>query len=306
MKFATREDFARLEAMADSGKKNLFFFWDNPETFPRRFAGTYRHAKRRYDDWTITVATDDLALAVLERYWPELAVHYPRIRVPACRSDIARVALLWAYGGWYVDFDTKIVGDLRPYYGNSDVFVFVDGNRKHFERGDVLNGFMCLQRRSPLAEEMLRRIIQNVQNGTDVHRVMAFAGPYLLAELIKQSDPARVTRLMQTEVYQRHNNGFAGDAPLFLHVIDDSASSWRIVQSFGALPGHGVHWDGFPDALRPRFPAILKDFSERFGLQAEIVELARRRPRYLERMEFAEYVKACERLLASSQVPLAG
>lgn len=276
---------------------NLFYFWHDPAQIPTAFQKNIRHAAEAFPEWDISVLGDTSAAALLRRDWPDIAAVYDRIWIPAVRSDIARMAALYAYGGWYIDADTIPVGDLRPLAGQKNVIVFRDNRDLLKKRGDVMNGFLYMPKGSALAEDMLHRIARNIRKKRDVYRVMSFAGPYLLAELIRKNHQDDVIQLWQSEVYKRYNTELVGDAPLFEHVIDNTASSWRIIQNFGVMPGLEPNWPDFPAELRPRFVRILRDFTETHGIEQQIIDLAAHRPAYAETKGFSELVKDCQRAL---------
>ncbi|NPU05967.1 glycosyltransferase [Roseobacter sp. HKCCD6490] len=286
-------DLEHLGALTDQGIPNLFYFWHDLESLPKAFHENLDFAEARYPEWIFSILTDVAAHRLLERDWPEIAKEYNDIWIPACRSDIARLAALYAFGGWYLDADTLPTGDLRPLTGDTNVIVFRDTKPRLKQRGDVMNGFLYMPRGSDLARAMLEQITKNLRERKDVYRVMDFAGPYLMARLIKEMDPSMITVLWQSEVYRRYNELFVGDTPLFEHTVDATASSWRIVQNFGVLPGLEPNWDGFPLELRPRFARVIREFVTQHGLQKQLVELAHHRPLYLERAQFKEFVEEC-------------
>ncbi len=166
-----------------------------------------------------------------------------------------------------------------------------------------MNGFIFMPRGSELARRMLIQIERNIYKEKDAYQVVAFAGPYLLAQLIKSTSKEHFVRLWQSHVYKCYNAPFIGSNPLFEHTIDSSASSWRIMQYFGILNGMEPKWDAFPNQLRPRFVNVLRDFVTLHGLQKELLELAARRPQYFERKGFYNLVADCE---AVAQEPSSG
>lgn len=290
-----------LDDLADKNVTNMFYFWDNIETIPERLKANLDFAKSRFPDWTFTIMDDDFALELLQRDWPDIAKEYSDIWIPACRSDIARIAALYAFGGWYIDADTSPVGDLEFYTQDKHVFVFRDVRDKLIKRGDLMNGFLFMPRRSPIAKRMLEQITHNLKERKDVYRVMDFAGPYLLARLVKEADQSTIVKLWQSRHYKRYNEILVGNDPLFEHTVDDTASSWRIVQNFGVLPGLEPNWADFPKELRPRFVNILKDFAFAHGLQQSIIDLADHRPSYLNRPRFVDLVNACKEHLSTAK-----
>jgi hypothetical protein len=87
-------------------------FWTDP-TPPEDVAAILRswaehhpaHALQRFDD---AAARDFLA----SRFSPEVRAAYARIRQPAQKADLFRLAWLYAEGGWYVDADDRCLAPL--------------------------------------------------------------------------------------------------------------------------------------------------------------------------------------------------
>lgn len=298
---AVSKTLTDLETLADQGIPNMFYFWDNLDTVPDGLKENLEFARSRFPKWTFTVMDDAFALALLQRDWPEIAKEYSDIWIPACRSDIARIAALYAFGGWYIDADTRPVGDLEFYTQDKHVFVFRDVREKMLKRGDLMNGFIYMPRRSPIAKRMLEIIMQNLKERKDVYRVMDFAGPYLLAKLVKKAEPFSVVKLWQSRHYKRYNETLVGDDPLFVHTVDDTASSWRIVQNFGVLPDLEPNWAEFPKELRPRFVPILRNFANQHNMHHAIVDLAKHRPSYLDRPGFVALLEECQAVVDKRQ-----
>ncbi|WP_375281425.1 glycosyltransferase family 32 protein [Pseudooctadecabacter sp.] len=285
-------------ALLDTSTPNLFYFWDNLDTLSDRFHDNIRFAMDAYPDWTFALMTDDFGRDLLARDWPEIAAAYDDIWIPACRSDIVRMAALYAYGGWYIDADTLPVGDLRPLTGDKPVIVFRDNRRRLIKRGDVMNGFLYMPPKSPLAKAMMEGTARNLRDKTDVYQVMEFAGPYMLARLIKEMGEDSVVKLWQSRVYKRYNTELVGDEPLFEHTVDDSASSWRIIQNFGVMRGLEPNWDGFPPELRPRFVHVLRRFVNAHDMHAQLVELGHQKPLYMNRPGFVKLYEECQAKIA--------
>ena len=302
--FASPACLDRLWACAGDGPTNFFQFWDNPATLPEGFAENHVFTRGAFPDWNHVLLNDDTGRLILTHDWPEIAAIYDKIRIPAVRSDIVRLAALHAFGGWYLDLDTRPTGALAPYVGDRDVIVFRDDRRQLKRRGDIMNGFLYMPRGSALARRTLEETVRNIRTGRDVHRVMAFAGPYLMAELIKREPDHDPVRLWTTKVYRRENAPFDGSTPLFDHTFDRTASSWRILQGFGILPGFGCDWGAFPDKIHSRFVRVIRDFVKEHGLYAEFLTLVSHRPAYLDRGGIPRLVEVCEANVAKQAAAL--
>ncbi|MFC5067304.1 glycosyltransferase family 32 protein [Flaviflagellibacter deserti] len=61
--------------------------------------------QRHLPDWSFALWDDDDNSELMARYFPEQVGVYERIKLGVMKSDIARLALLYAHGGFYVDTD---------------------------------------------------------------------------------------------------------------------------------------------------------------------------------------------------------
>jgi mannosyltransferase OCH1-like enzyme len=68
---------------------------------------------------------------MIARYFPTYLEAYQNIRIPACRSDIARLVALHEWGGLYVDChcgirDAKRIGQLLGFLDSMELIVFTE------------------------------------------------------------------------------------------------------------------------------------------------------------------------------------
>lgn len=85
-------------------QKNIFFFWEGDQ-LPEVYKQNIKFVKITHPEHKVRVVSGVDVLPILEETHPELAKVYNHIRIPAARSDIARLALLSKFGGWYLDCD---------------------------------------------------------------------------------------------------------------------------------------------------------------------------------------------------------
>jgi hypothetical protein len=116
-----------------------------------------------------SVYSDSDVLKFLDRFGQEYGKLYRRIRIPACKSDIARLVLLYHLGGFYLDSHTgpgeakeltKIFAKLAAY----DV-VFFDKTWEHQNENDIhlINGAICSRRGSPLIKKLIDTVFNNLE-----------------------------------------------------------------------------------------------------------------------------------------------
>jgi FkbM family methyltransferase len=76
----------------------IFTYWTGPSNLDQEFSDFWQAHVPEF-----RVFSDEDVLPIIESRHPELSLLYRRIRIPACRSDIARLILLEEFGGLYID-----------------------------------------------------------------------------------------------------------------------------------------------------------------------------------------------------------
>jgi hypothetical protein len=87
--------------------KKLAFYWDGKP--PKEVENNIRDTAKLLPDFKITILTDDDIVPLLNRRWHRLSKVFASIRMPSCKSDLARLVWLYYEGGYYMDTHGKIV-----------------------------------------------------------------------------------------------------------------------------------------------------------------------------------------------------
>lgn len=87
-------------------EKNIFFYWTGGQ-LPELYKKNVDYTKLVNPDYRTLVVDDDFCIPVLSRLVPDAVDLYQKISIPAVKSDIMRMALLYEFGGWYVDCDMR-------------------------------------------------------------------------------------------------------------------------------------------------------------------------------------------------------
>jgi hypothetical protein len=115
------------------------------------------------------VYDDSAVLPLLTRWGDDVPELFRRIRMPSCKSDIARLALLLEFGGLYIDAHTGVganaaLSRLINRLTECEVVLF-DLTNKHNGAGDIsiANGAIYCRPRSPVVEMLLSTAIGNIR-----------------------------------------------------------------------------------------------------------------------------------------------
>ena len=112
--------------------------------------------------------SDAEVAALIARLDPAYAALYRAIRIPACRSDVARLFLLYEYGGLYLDAHagTADRGALDALFDRLDRYelILFDNHFQHQGADDFqpMNSAMLARAKSPLLLELIRRVGRNL------------------------------------------------------------------------------------------------------------------------------------------------
>jgi SAM-dependent methyltransferase len=162
----------------------FFTYWTEDERNGQRDVGK---SLPMSVEWTrefrdFKVYDDSAVMPLLKRWGSDVPDLFRRIRMPSCKSDIARLALLSEFGGLYVDAHTGI-GDRTALYSLIDTLpsievVLFDLVPKHKQEGDVWipNGAIYSRPRSPIIELLITTAIENIR---DHHAKELASGDYV-------------------------------------------------------------------------------------------------------------------------------
>jgi hypothetical protein len=148
----------------------IFTFWvhdtaraGDREEVPESVAAWSEHLP------SMTWYSDADVLPILDSSWPSYADLYRRIRIPACKSDLARLLLLFNFGGLYVDShvgpgNTQKLVHLYARLATHEV-VFFDKTWEHTSDGDIcmMNSVICARKSSPVIKRLIESAFHNLQ-----------------------------------------------------------------------------------------------------------------------------------------------
>jgi hypothetical protein len=84
--------------------KNIFFYWHD-KNLNNELTNNINNYKKSYPDFNVKViGYDDIIL--FQEEFSQLIELFKKIKIEACRSDIARILILYRYGGMYIDINT--------------------------------------------------------------------------------------------------------------------------------------------------------------------------------------------------------
>jgi hypothetical protein len=152
----------------------IFTFWTSgvgnadPEAVPSAVDAALKDWSSAFPEFRLFGERDIAPL--LQRRGDEYLRIFNRIRIPACRSDVARLLLLHEHGGLYIDAHvgsgnfTTLAGVLEKLSGFELILFDKTWEHKHPNDIYVVNTFMCARRRSGVVEMLLDGALENLMN----------------------------------------------------------------------------------------------------------------------------------------------
>jgi inositol phosphorylceramide mannosyltransferase catalytic subunit len=194
----------------------LHQIWLGDSPLPDAFAGYRETWRRHHPDWDHRFWTEDNLPSDLRR-----AEVYARLRIPAERSDILRLEVLWRLGGVYVDTDFECLRPLDPLIEDLDFFT-----APLKPNGWVNNAFIGSVPGHPILDRALNELRPREFHGYDKHGT----GPRFLDTLLRDYPEAR---RLPAELFYQTSPAQLADAVATHH----AAGSWKSVESYRRAVG---------------------------------------------------------------------
>jgi mannosyltransferase OCH1-like enzyme len=194
----------------------LHQIWLGDRPLPDEFAGYRETWQQHHPGWKHRFWAEENLPSDLRR--PEV---YERLRVPAERSDILRLEVLWRFGGVYVDTDFECLRPLDPVIEGLDFFT-----APLKPNGWVNNALIGAAREHPIIDRALNDLKPREFHGYDKHGT----GPRFLDTLLREYPEA--TRLPAELFYQTSPGQLAGAV-----AAHHAAGSWKDLDSYRKAVG---------------------------------------------------------------------
>jgi mannosyltransferase OCH1-like enzyme len=167
-----------------------------------------------------------------EEFPPEVSNAYNKLAIGAAKADFFRYAVLYKYGGVYVDIDGAILRPLSEIIQDDDVAVL---SRELHPRLFV-QWALIYDKGHPFMLRTLNRCIENISINKSPHNVLYMTGPNVYSEIINESleknerVPFRIfgidfERRKRAVIIPKH----------FLNYIYSKRPNWREVQKTQAV-----------------------------------------------------------------------
>lgn len=155
-------------------------YWDKKEV-PPDIARLMQSWPALNPGWTIHLLDDNRAQILLNQHFPPpVLAAYQRIREPAQRADMLRLALLALHGGVYADSDDRCLRPLTAFLPEGATLVLYQE-----DLGTLGNNFIAVTPRHPVILAALQQVLTSIARG-DSDIVWLSTGPALLSRVVAE------------------------------------------------------------------------------------------------------------------------
>ncbi len=181
--------------------KNIIQFWHDKTEIPKILQNSISVTKRSNDDYKFIFADDHTIYNLLKDDKYYLLDLYKLNRIPASRSDMARLILLYEYGGFYLDVSMEMHKSLNELVEPDDEIILVqrDDDPRYKEcptDAHVINGIIGITPNSDFILWCLKKVRTNLTIGLHNHRVFVATGAMIINEaLVVLGDSYKVKKL---------------------------------------------------------------------------------------------------------------
>jgi mannosyltransferase OCH1-like enzyme len=128
---------------------------------------------------------------IRNKYTKDFLDIYKLNKIPASRSDLARLMLLFEYGGFYIDAAMEFKRPLKELINfNTEILLVRRDDVKRYENkpemAHVINGIIASKPQSQYIEACIELAFSHLKSGIYNNNVWRATGPFVLNEILKQ------------------------------------------------------------------------------------------------------------------------
>jgi mannosyltransferase OCH1-like enzyme len=118
---------------------------------------------------------------IREEYPPVVHEAYSRLQIGAAKADFFRYAILYKYGGIYLDLDGRILVNLDKYLKDSDSAIL----SKEKSTGIFYSQWALIyDKQHPFLRRTLHYLLRNIQQNRYPHNIHALSGPRVYTQAV--------------------------------------------------------------------------------------------------------------------------
>lgn len=166
--------------------RNIIQFWHDLNDIPEIIENAMNVTASNNPNYTIVKADDAFMLSFLDKHYASGVLElYKKNKVAASRSDIARLVLLYEYGGFYIDASMELQKNLDDLYEESHNLLLVQRDDSAIYKtcpksAHIINGFIAAPKQSDFIKWCIDQVLINLMTGCHNNRVNLATGPSVI------------------------------------------------------------------------------------------------------------------------------
>jgi mannosyltransferase OCH1-like enzyme len=188
--------------------KIMIQFWHDKNTLPDVYKAAMAKNKSHNSEFDMLYIDDCFMRNLLKTKFSQCLLDlYQANKIPASRSDIARLALLYEYGGFYMDLAIVLNDSLNCFIdANSELILLKRDDMPKYsdcpDKAHVWNGMLAAAPKSAFINACLQRIINNLLSGHYNNDVLEATGPKVLNKVLAQYNDNNIKTLSFKQLKQ--------------------------------------------------------------------------------------------------------
>ncbi|POZ51853.1 glycosyltransferase family 32 protein [Methylovulum psychrotolerans] len=214
--------------------KKIIQFWHSFPVLPDVYQQAMAANKANNPDFETLYVNDEFMLNLIkDKFTPCLLDLYKANKIAASRSDMARLILLYEYGGFYLDAALQLNASLNAFIGlQAEILLLQRDDMPRYQdcpdKAHVWNGMIGAKPQSEFIKRCIETQIRNLLGGDYNYDVRAATGPVVINRMIDASPDFPLKKLS----FKTLKNGFLS------HIrIAGLANSWIPLQEKGIIDG---------------------------------------------------------------------
>lgn len=132
-----------------------------PDEIPKFHMVCYEKIKELYPDSEYHLYSgEDLEEIISDNFHHDVFTAYKKLKPYACKADLARLCLLYLYGGLYIDLNLYFINAI-PNLDKFDFFAFRDLSQMSYQSWAVQNGIMYSLPKSKVTKNAIDLIVEH-------------------------------------------------------------------------------------------------------------------------------------------------
>jgi mannosyltransferase OCH1-like enzyme len=111
-------------------------------------------------NWIFRIWDDEMNLELFKKEFPDLVVKYSKLSKGVMKADIARLAYLHTFGGWYIDTDYLLLRPLWEFKSPENMAIIPQNRFRNCGTKSLGNAILGSPKGHPIWSKLIRGILE--------------------------------------------------------------------------------------------------------------------------------------------------